>query len=167
MPRSPFVLNVADLVGRDASPRSEVVEASVDWGIELSRIDSEIPIVADLILHPVSDGIAATGRVDFVTEDSCFRCLTVTRTERSAPVGALFDRTDDDESYPLEGHEIDVEQMLRDEMLLSLPLSPACEEDCQGVVSSAENDLNTDPSGDEGESRSPFAVLKDLLEPED
>lgn len=167
MPRSPFVLNVADLVGRDASPRSQVVEASVDWGVELSRIDPGIPIVADLILHPVSDGIAVTGRVDFLTEDSCFRCLTVTRTERSAPVGALFDRTDDDESYPLEGHEIDIEQMLRDEMLLSLPLSPACEGECQGVVSSAENDLNTDPSGDEGESRSPFAVLKDLLEPED
>jgi len=167
MSRSPFALNVADLLGRDASPRPEVVEASVDWGIELSRIDPSQPIVADLMLHPVSGGIAVTGRVSFDTEDSCYRCLTVTHTERTATVGALFDGTDDDESYPLDGHEIDVEQMLRDEMLLSLPLSPSCGDDCPGVVSSAGNDLNTDPSGDEGGSRSPFAVLKDLLEPED
>lgn len=167
MSRSPFVLNVADLLGRDASPRPEVVEASVDWGIELSRIDPQHPIVADLLLHPVSGGVAVTGRVDFVTEDSCFRCLTTTRTDRSASVGALFDPADDDESYPLDGHEIDVEQMLRDDMLLSLPISPSCDQDCQGVVSSAEIDLNTDSSGDEGGSRSPFAVLKDLLEPED
>lgn len=167
MSRSPFVLNVADLLGHDASPRSEVVEASVDWGIELSRIDPSQPIDADLVLHPVSGGVAVTGRVSFRTEDSCFRCLAVTSTERSATVGALFDRTDDDESYPLDGHEIDLEQMLRDEMLLSLPLSPSCGEDCPGVVSSAGIDLNTDTSGDEGGSRSPFAVLKDLLEPED
>jgi len=167
MLRSPFVLNVADLLGRDASPRPEIVEASVDWGIELSRIDPSQPIDADLMLHPVSGGVAVTGRVAFVTEDSCYRCLTVTKTERVASAGALFDRAEDDESYPLDGHEIDVEQMLRDEMLLSLPLSPTCGEDCPGVVSSAGNDLNTDPSGDEGGSRSPFAVLKDLLEPED
>jgi len=139
----------------------------VDWGIELSRIDPSQPIVADLMLHPVSGGIAVTGRVSFDTEDSCYRCLSVTHTERTATVGALFDRTEDDESYPLDGHEIDVEQMLRDEMLLSLPLSPSCGDDCPGVVTSAEIDLNTDPSGDEGGSRSPFAVLKDLLEPED
>jgi len=167
MYRSPFVLNVADLLGRDASPRAERIEASVDWGIELSRIDPDQPIEADLMLHPVSGGIAVTGKVLFDTRDSCFRCLRVTSTERSATVGALFDRTEDDESYPLDGHEIDVEQMLRDETLLSLPLSPTCGDDCPGVVSSAEIDLNTDPSGDEGGSRSPFAVLKDLLEPED
>jgi uncharacterized protein len=169
MSRSPFVLNVSDLLGRDASSRTETVEASVDWGIELSKVKSEPPLSALLTLHPVSGGIAVTGSVEFVTKDSCYRCLESTLTERSATIGALFDRTDDDddETYPLDGHDIDVEQMLRDEVLLSLPLSPSCGEDCKGLVSSAENDLNTEPSGDEGGSRSPFAVLKDLLEPED
>lgn len=95
------------------------------------------------------------------------RCLRTTTTERSASVGALFDRSEDDESYPLGGQEIDVEQMLRDEVLLSLPIAHTCGEDCPGVVNSPGTDLNTDTSGDEGDSRSPFAVLKDLLEPED
>ena len=166
MTRSPFVLNVADLLGRDAPTRDEVIEAPVDWSIELSSVVAEPPLVARLQLHPVSAGVAVTGAVDFTTEDQCFRCLRPTRTERSARIGALFDETDDDESYPLEGHEIDVEQMLRDEVLLSLPLSPSCGDDCPGVVSSAQNGLNTESSGDEEETRSPFAVLKDLLEPE-
>lgn len=166
MTQSPFVLNVADLLGRDAPTREELVEVSVDWSIELSSVLPEPPLVARLHLHPVSGGVAVTGAVEFVTEDACYRCLRPTITERTATIGALFDATDDDETYPLDGHEIDVEQMLRDEVLLSLPISPSCGEDCPGVVSSAQNDLNTAPSGDEDESRSPFAVLKDLLEPE-
>jgi len=50
---------------------------------------------------------------------------------------------------------------------LSLPIAQDCGDDCVGVVSSAETDLNTDLSDDDGGSRSPFAVLKDLLEPEE
>ena len=113
-------------------------------------------------------GIAVTGVVRFSTEDTCFRCLEVTVADRSATIGALFDANDDDdESYPLDGQDIDVEQLLLDEVLLAIPLTFSCPDGCEQVVSSAQNDLNTDPSGDEGESRSPFAVLKDLLEPED
>lgn len=168
MSRSPFALIVSDLLGRDASSRAEHIEVSVDWGIEMSRVASDEPLVADLSLHPVTGGIAVTGSVSFVTDDTCFRCLEPSRTERTASIGALFDRNDDDdETYPLDGHDIDVEQMLRDEVLLAIPLTHSCADGCREVVSSAQNDLNTESSGDEGESRSPFAVLKDLLEPEE
>jgi uncharacterized protein len=116
----------------------------------------------------VSGGIAVTGRVRFTTLDTCYRCLEETLSDRDTSVGALFDSAnDDDESYPLDGHEIDVSQMLRDEVMLSLPIAEDCGDDCPGVVSSARTDLNTGTSGEDGESRSPFAVLKDLLEPED
>jgi uncharacterized protein len=167
MPRSPYVLNVADLIGSDASGRSVTVEAVADWELDLVKVYSDEPVVADLMLHPVSSGIAITGTVSFVTEDVCQRCLTPAITDRSATIGALFDRSDDDETYLLDGQEIDVEQMLRDEVLLSLPVVIVCEGECVGVVDSAQNDLNTGASDDEDESRSPFAVLKDLLEPEE
>ena len=32
----------------------------------------------------------------------------------------------DGETYPLEGHEIDLEQLVRDAVLLELPLAPTC-----------------------------------------
>jgi uncharacterized metal-binding protein YceD (DUF177 family) len=57
--------------------------------------------------------------------------------------------------------------MLRDEVMLSLPIVEDCGDDCPGVVTSAETDLNTENSGVDGESNSPFAVLKGLLEPEE
>ncbi|MGI9586120.1 MAG: YceD family protein [Acidimicrobiia bacterium] len=168
MSSSPFVLTVSDLLGTSASSRRETVRAPVDWKVELHRVMEEPPLTADLVLHPVSGGIAVTGTASFTTIDSCYRCLRETTATRQVAIGALFDRNDDDdETYPLEGHEIDTEQMLRDEVLLSLPIAEVCGDDCEGVVSSAQNDLNTDLSADAAESRSPFAVLKDLLDSED
>jgi uncharacterized protein len=166
--RNPFVLNVSDLLGNEASSRPVSIVEPVDWRIEMIRIVDDPPLRADLVLHPVSGGIAVTGRVRFTTHDTCYRCLEETISVRDTSVGALFDSAnDDDESYPLDGHEIDVSQMLRDEVMLSLPIAQDCGEDCPGVVSSERTDLNTGASGEDGESRSPFAVLKDLLEPED
>jgi len=168
MAKSAFLLNVADLVGRDASPRPVVVAASVDWGVEMSVVDPEVEIVADLILHPVSGGVAVTGAVTYTTLDTCFRCLDAMRTERRASIGALFDTSDDDdESYPLVGNEIDVEQLLRDEVLLALPVVQECQKSSCAVVRNVQVDLGTVTADDEGESRSPFAVLKDFLESED
>lgn len=168
MSHSPFLLNVSDLLGNEASSRPVTVTASVDWKVEMIEVFPDPPLEADLMLHPVSGGVAVTGRVRFTTKDTCFRCLRETFTDRDTSIGALFDTgKDDDETYPLEGYEIDVSQMLRDEVLLSLPIIEDCGDDCPGVVSSAQTDLNTDLSGDDGDSRSPFAVLQDLLEPEE
>jgi DUF177 domain-containing protein len=164
MVRSPFVLNVADLLGRDTTSRPVTVEASCDWGMEMSKISPDVPVVADLMLHPVSGGVAVTGTVTYTTTDTCFRCLDEFSTSRTASIGALFDTSGDDETYPLDGHDIDVEQMLLDEVLLAVPVAQVCGDDCPGVVTSTENRLNTDPDSDGRESRSPFAVLKDLLD---
>ena len=168
MVRSPFVLNVADLLGRNATSRPVSIEAYVDWGVEMSKISTDVPLVADLVLHPVSGGIAVTGTVTYTTIDTCFRCLDLFSTNRQATIGALYDTSyDDDETYDLVRHDIDVEQMLLDEVLLAVPVAQDCGDDCRGVVTSTETDLNTDPQSDAGDTRSPFAVLKDLLESED
>ncbi len=168
MSRSPFVLAVADLLGREASPRRVTIEQAVDWGIEMSRVTKDVPMYAELRLHPLTGGVAITGSVEFTTTDTCFRCLDEFSTDRRAAIGALFDTNDDDdESYPLNGDDIDVEQLLRDEILLSLPIAQDCGKDTCAVVTSTQIDLNTDNPGEEGDTRSPFAVLKDLLEPGD
>ena len=164
MIRSPFVLNVADLLGRNTLSRPVTVEANVEWGMEMSRISPDVPIVADLVLHPVSGGVAVTGSVTYTTIDTCLRCLDEFTTARRASIGALFDTSGDDETYPLDDHDVDVEQVLLDEVLLAVPVAQDCGDDCPGVVTSAENDLNTEPDSDGGESRSPFAALKDLLD---
>lgn len=125
-----FILNVADLLGRDAPARHERLEAPVGWSLELSTIQQEPPLVAELTLSSLPSGILAMGTLRFHAEHTCRRCLTHYQDEISHSVAALFEEDPDEESYPIEGTEIDLEPFLRDEALLSLPMLPECPDGC-------------------------------------
>jgi len=69
-----------------------------------------------------------------------------------------------DDEYHLAGNVLDLEQLLRDEVLLAMPVAPVCGPDCPGLVAVAGSGLNTSTPDQEDESASPFAALKDLLD---
>jgi len=73
---------------------------------------------------------------------------------------------DADDDYRLVGDTFDLESVVRDEVLLALPVAPVCESNCAGLVAVAGTDLNTEPPDTEEGAASPFAVLKDLLDNE-
>lgn len=160
-----LLINVADLLDREAPPRDVQVEAAVDWGLELSTILPEPPLVAELTLSPLPGGILGRGRVRYRVEHACRRCLTPNTEDVDQQLTVLFEEDPGEEAYPIEEAEIDLEPVLRDEALLGLPLLPECPDGCDLVVSTPESDLNTDRSGDADDS--PFAVLRDLLPPGD
>lgn len=166
MARSPFVFSTLDLRHERAEPKPVEVEASVDWRLDLSRVLPEPPLRADLELAPMSGGILVTGNVALMVRHVCHRCLEEWEERLDVPVAQLFVADgDDDDDYVIEGPDIDLEPMIRDEVLLALPLVPTCREGCEGVVEGVESDLNTSsPDDDAGFAASPFAVLKDLLE---
>lgn len=162
---SPFVINVADLIGRSGVTRPERISTAVDWRLDASRLETEPPLEADLILQPVPSGMLVRGTVSFRVRHTCQRCLDEFIEDRSVAVASLFERDPEDAGYGIEAGSIDIEQMLIDETLLALPVSPVCRQECEGVVTNPEADLNTGPSGED--PGSPFAVLKDLFDPED
>lgn len=158
---SPFVVLVSDLLDREAPPRAIEVEAPVDWGIELSRIEPDPPLTAELTLSPLPGGILGRGWLAYRIEHTCRRCLTTYEEDVELDVATLFESDPDEDAYPIEGDQIDLEPFLRDEALLAMPLLPQCPDGCDVVVTTPETDLNTDLSGED----SPFAVLRDLLPP--
>ena len=167
MKRSPFVVDVSDLLGRDVPPRPVVVEAVVDWRLEMSRIlpSHRSSPTSPLDRYPAGSWCEA-------------RCATPSNTSVGGvsptfvddgcdPVTGLFETNPGEDAYPIEGTIIDLEPFLRDDTLLGLPLLPICNESCEGLVSTAETDLNTDSPGEPDDTGSPFAVLRDLLPPGD
>jgi uncharacterized protein len=169
-PRSPFLHSVADL-DLDRSPRRDVlITVPVDWAIELSRLEPDPPLEADLTLTRTRGGVIVTGRVDADVRHVCPRCLE----ERIEPIEievaqlvadpSADDDVDEPPEYLLDGDTVDLEPVLRDETLLALPLLPVCPGGCSELVEATETDLNTDVPGDESRDSSPFAVLQDLIE---
>jgi uncharacterized protein len=166
MDRSPFIQPIGDLLRDRAEGRDVEVGAPVDWHVELSRVLPDPELRAELTLMPMPGGILVRGSVHGVARHTCHRCVEEWDEPFEVAVAQLYARpesaTEDD--YVVHGDLIDLEPMLIDEVLLAMPLVPTCGGDCPGLVEDRETDLNTSvPEADD--SRSPFAVLKDLFDP--
>ena len=172
---SDFVVNVADLRRSTAAERAIEVDATVDWAAELSRIATRTGanLLAGLKLTPVGGGLMVHGTAKVQAIHACHRCLEEYVEEMEIPVSALFafDADPDGETFPL-GDTIDLEPMLRDDVLTAMPMSPTCPDGCSVQLGAErENSLNTPAptAPHEGASEgvdegSPFAVLRDLLD---
>ena len=164
-PHSPFRFVVSDLLRQPGQRRAETVSARVDWGVELSRLVPDESLHAPLTMEGASGGVFVRGMVSAVAEHTCHRCTATWRE----PVEALLTEmigVGDDSDYALDGDVADLESPIRDTVLLALPLVPTCRPNCLGLCARCGADLNTGACpGHEDESTSPFAGLRELLEP--
>ncbi|MCP3977588.1 MAG: DUF177 domain-containing protein [bacterium] len=179
-----FEINVSDLRRTHASEREVDLEATVDWALELSRVEAssggEPNIDVVVTITPVGGGLMAAGEADFDARHTCHRCLNEWTEPMVARISAMFSAraAEDDEGVFLLADTIDLETPIRDDVLLSMPLIPTCPDGCAPqLVGTQENGLNTsgstgdgsvdgNPEDADGEG-SPFSVLRDLLDPGD
>ena len=137
--------NVSDLLTHPGARRAVRVEIPGRelGGIAGSRLSSA-PLVVEVWLERVPDGIVAHGTVAAEYESECSRCLAPVRDRFEDPIRELFERVPvEGETYPLAGEEIDLELPVRDTVLLDLPTAPLCREDCAGLCPTCGIDRNT------------------------
>jgi uncharacterized protein len=98
----------------------------------------------------------------------CGRCLTEFEQPLNIDFTELYAFTPDSQTeseliLPETG-KIDLAPLVRDEMLLAVPLNPVCREDCQGLCPICGENLNDNPHSHEDEEIDPrLSVLKSLL----
>jgi uncharacterized protein len=102
---------------------------------------------AEATLDSVHGGIEVSADVSAPWTGECRRCLAPVSGEIHAHVRELYrhhDRgEDDEETYPLEGEVLDLQPLVRDALLLELPLAPLCSEGCRGICPTCGADRNT------------------------
>ena len=102
-------------------------------GISTAVVPDEAEILIDVELEALSTGLVATGTVEVPWEGECRRCLDPVRGVATAPVREVFEpRPVEGETYALADDLVDLEPMVRDAVLLALPLAPLCGPDCRG-----------------------------------
>jgi uncharacterized protein len=157
---APFTLNVSDLLGHPGSRRPITLEGPLEVSLDLASVAN---VRADAVLESAAGEIVARGTVSFTATLRCNRCLTEWDEQMQVPLVEVFGS--DDAPIGRDG-TIDLEQVLRDETALSIPLAPLCSADCRGLCPTCGTDLNREPcSGHADESTSPFGALRHLLEP--
>lgn len=92
---------------------------------------------------------------------TCGRCLESYDQSLSTALHEDYARHPSDEQYPVEDDTVDLRPMLRNLVLLELPLRPLHHPDCRGLCSLCGRNLNREPHRHPPEPRhSPFDVLK-------
>ena len=149
-PRGALVFDMRTLGRQAGSAKTQqlTVPAPDDMRLELARV----PVGADMQLHvrfeAVTEGVLVTGSATAPLAGECARCLAPLATSVTASFTELYlyardrhdrhDRFDenteqDDEELHLDGDLLDLEPVLRDAVVLALPMSPLCREDCPGL----------------------------------
>lgn len=142
-PRSPFVLDTRELGRRPGDLREyrRVAEAPKQLGLDMIGVPEGTPITVNVRIESVSEGVLATGTVTGELSGECGRCLTSFAEPLEVDFIELFaypdstteETTDSDEIPRLEGPHLDLEPVVRDAVVLSLPLTPLCRADCAGL----------------------------------
>jgi uncharacterized protein len=99
-----------------------------------AEIEAGRPVAIDLLLERVPEGIVVRGNLTAQWSSACSRCLEPVGGEISVHVDELFETHPlEGETYKLDDDVIDLEPMVRDALLLELPLAPLCNADCAGL----------------------------------
>ncbi len=149
--RSPLVLDTQNL-GRHAGGMKQVqttVDAPAGLGIDVIGVPTGSPVVLDLRLESVIEGVLVTGTATVHVRGECVRCLTEVSDTLEIDVQELFvhpeSEAGEDEVSRLEDDLVDLEPLLRDGVVLDLPFQPLCQEDCLGLCVECGANLNDDP----------------------
>jgi uncharacterized protein len=150
-PRSGLVLDTHDL-GRRAGAMKLVrttVEAPADLGIDVIGVPPSSPIRLDLRLESVIEGVLVTGTATVELRGECVRCLGAISDLQEVDIQELYvypgSEATADEASRLEGDLLDLEPLLRDDVVLDLPFQPLCRADCRGLCAECGADLNSRP----------------------
>jgi uncharacterized protein len=131
------VLDVRDLVGHPGASREvHLAEPVAGMATELAFVPDDRALDADLLLESVVEGVLVSGRLGGVLVESCARCLMPFEQPFELQVQELFapgPAAQEADEYPLLEGQLDVEPMIRDAIVLSMPFSPLCRPDCQGL----------------------------------
>jgi uncharacterized protein len=152
----------------------KTVPASERWGIEMIGVPQGAPVELHLRLESVMEGVLVTGEVDAPVTGQCARCLEPVEDTLHLDVQELFAyegstteaTSEEDEVRRIDGERLDLAPLVRDAVVLALPLSPTCTPDCSGLCVDCGQRLDDLPADHSHEVLDPrWAGLADRFTP--
>ncbi|MFF2850424.1 YceD family protein [Streptomyces sp. NPDC058001] len=168
--RNPLVFDTHELGRRPGALQrlSRSIEAPAGdaiFGIQgVIGVPAGAPVQLDLRLESVMEGVLVTGTVRATAEGECVRCLEPLELTLEADFQEMFsypdaddrgravarpaddvDAEQDEDRLFIEDGLFDLEPVLRDAVVLALPMQPVCQDDCPGLCSQCGVRLADDP----------------------
>lgn len=146
--KTPYTVGVHDLIHRPGEMREHELEIVVPekLGEGLVAVEADSILDVDLRLEGLHDGILASVHVSGTADGVCGRCLTDIHLPVEVEFQDVFAYSLDEAfDYSVLDDHVDLEPMIRDAVVLSLPFQPVCRPDCPGLDSETGEKLADQP----------------------
>ncbi len=132
--RSPFIVDITPHKRASGVQRPLVAELEPSEGMCLDTAEIVTSALhVDFLLEIAGEHLVAAGRIDAHWHGPCRRCLEPVTGVSSFKVQEIFEQVPvEGETYLLDKDEVDLEPMLREAVLLNVPVVPLCSDDCLG-----------------------------------
>ena len=165
-----WVLPVRSLVNKPGHMEQLDFDVSLaeTWGTEMVTIPASDDVSVEIRLESVHEGILVTGEAFGVAKTECSRCLEPLDHGFRVAFQELFAYSGQSEDeLTVIDNSVDINQVVRDAVVISFPFQPVCNENCLGLCANCGANLNDHPDHAHEEEIDPrWAELKKLKEEE-
>lgn len=169
-----MLLNLSDVLGEQHKTIMEEIPVEMSefqYETFIYPILSKDPLTLK-IEHVKNKELLITGKGKLVLEIPCDRCLEPVKTELALDFSKDVDLDVPDGEQPealdetnyIDGYELDVEQLLRNEVLIGWPTKILCSDDCKGICNICGQNLNQGACDCEDTGLDPrMSVIRDIF----
>lgn len=118
---------------------------------------SSFPARAQMKIKKVGAEVVISGTIEADVELQCSRCLKDFRSTLTIPVNVMYNPVENlkgEDKHELKvdeldmgfysGDEMDLLDLIKEQIMLNLPMKPLCNESCKGICLKCGTDLNAD-----------------------
>jgi len=158
----------------------EGLDLDIDETIESDAVKLLSPVRGNLSIRKVDSELIIQGDITAKAELECGRCLNAYSVEIEVPVNVIyhpFEEMKTEGKYEVKedeldmgfyaGDEFDLQGLLKEQIVLNIPMKPLCKETCKGICLKCGADLNVKKCNcDLKTVDSRLEILKELLRKE-
>jgi uncharacterized protein len=134
--KTPYTVPVFDLMHRPGEMRESELDVAAPEALGAGQISvvAGTPVDIDLRIESLHDGLLTSGHVSATATGECSRCLKPVEESVEVDFAELFAYSNDEAfDYQVQDDHVDLEPVIRDAVVLSLPFQPVCRPDCPGL----------------------------------
>lgn len=138
---------------------SEIPNEGLDFveeeALELAEVKVVSPVRLKLRVEKVGNEVIVNGSVSAVVGLACSRCLKDFRKDFESSLSVVYhpvEELKEEEGHEVKtgeldigfysGDELDISELLKEQILLGIPIKPLCKDSCKGICIGCGADLN-------------------------
>lgn len=145
---TPYTVPAHAVIHRPGDQLERVLDfpAPEQLGDGVAVVREGTPIHIDVRLEGLHEGVLVTAEVETMADAECVRCLDPVQLPVQVEVQELFAYSVDEAfDFVVQDDHVNLEPVVRDAVVLSLPFQPVCRPDCPGLDPETGEKLADDP----------------------